>query len=129
MATRAQLRAANQRMNQNMARAAAPSIAKVIRRERKRVARATANATTEAAWVRAARGAVKDQEWVDAYVALWTSSRLRVLWRQVQDELGTDFPMDGATRKRLIGYATSHALSVADTRRDRLTRLAANSGD
>ncbi len=107
-----------------MAKASTPAIAKVIRRERKRVARATASKTTAASWERAARAAVLESEWVNAYVDLWTSPRLMVLWRKVQADLGTDFPMDGVTRRRMIVYATDHAHSVIDTRRDRLSRMA-----
>lgn len=128
MATAAQRRRVNERMNLNMARAAAPAIAKVIRRERKRVARATANATTPAEWERAARSGVLDSEWVAVFVDLWTSPRMEVLWRQVQDDLGTDFPMDGDTRRRIIQHATRNAMAHADSRRDRLTRLAAANG-
>jgi hypothetical protein len=36
--------------------------------------------------------------------------------------------MDGDTRRRIIQYATRNAMAHADSRRDRLSRLAAANG-
>ena len=125
MASAAAMRQQRNRLDQNLTRAAAPSIEKVIRAERRRVRAATRNVDTPAAWEKAARGAVSTSAWVKVIVGLWLSPRLKPVWDAQQEILGTDFPMPPDVRKILTGYATAHGEAIAESRRDRLSRLVA----
>jgi hypothetical protein len=113
------------RLDQNLARAATPSIAKTISAERRRVRAAVASASTPGEWEKAARQAVSTDAWVKAIVGLWLSPRLKPVWDAQQKILGTDYPMPPEVRKILTGYASDHGKAIADSRRDRLSRLVA----
>lgn len=117
-------RNANIRLNQNLARAATPSIRRVIAAERRRVRAATAGAATSSEWEAAARGAVSDREWVAVIVDLWTSRRLVPLWVEQQELMGTDYEIPQSVLDVHEEYATRHGLEIANTRRDRYSRLA-----
>lgn len=116
-------------LDRNLARAGAPSIRRVISAERRRVAKATRGADTPAAWEVAARGAVSTAAWVKVMVAIWTSTRLRIIWEEQQDLLGTDYPMPAAHRRLMIEYATAQGEAIAESRRDRLSRMVARDGE
>ncbi len=113
--TVAQDRRRRERLDKAVARGFVQPIQRVIKREEARLLKATTAA--------AAVASVSESEWIKTLVKLWTSDPIWAIWAAQQEQLGTDFPPTAEARKILTEIATSHAKSIADTRRARIERI------
>ena len=110
--------------DRNIAKGAAPRFRRQLVRERDAVLAAAATADTPAEFRTAAGNAVSTAGWTTTVTGLWLSDPVLALWDEVQATLGTEYPVDTTVRRRLGRYAADHAVSIAETRRNRLDTIA-----
>jgi len=108
-------RSERNRTDRRITRSFTQPIARTIQTEKERVLQADTAAK--------AVGAVRRGDWEKTLTGLWLSPQILDLWGDIQTQFGTDVPFTNDARMLMTRYATEHAVSIVETRRDRIRRI------